>query len=252
MRLGNRWFAVGIVSVLGLSVVGVGWAQFDIFKQGKRWIEQSGITGGDAAGSLSNAEIGDGLKEALRVGTETVVTKVGRPGGFNADPAIHIPLPESLGKARSALSMLGMSSTLDDLELRLNKAAETATPKAKELFWQAISEMTLDDVKGIYNGPDDAATRYFQRKMTPELERQMAPIVQESLAEVGAIQAYDRVMGRYQSIPYLPDVKANLTEYVVEKGSDGIFYYLAIEEAKIRQDPAKQTTALLKKVFGSN
>jgi hypothetical protein len=30
-----------------------------------------------------------------------------------------------------------------------------------------------------------------------------------------------------------------------------VFLYLAQEEAAIRQNPAKQTTALLKKVFGS-
>ncbi|MEA3412782.1 MAG: DUF4197 domain-containing protein [Pseudomonadota bacterium] len=251
MKTEIRWLVLCLPAVLGLSVSGPGRAQFDWMEQGKQWIEQSGLGAGDAS-SLSTAEIGDGLKEALRVGTETVVTNVGRPGGFSADPAIHIPLPGSLGKVRSALGMVGQSAMLDDLELRLNKAAETATPKAKELFWQSISEMTLDDVKGIYNGPDDAATRYFQGKMTPELERQMTPIVQESLAEVGAIQAYDRVMGRYDSIPYVPDVKADLTSYVVEKGGDGIFHYLAIEEAKIREDPASQTTALLKKVFGSN
>ncbi len=31
---------------------------------------------------------------------------------------------------------------------------------------------------------------------------------------------------------------------------DGIFYYLAKEEAAIRENPAKQTTDLLKRVFG--
>lgn len=30
---------------------------------------------------------------------------------------------------------------------------------------------------------------------------------------------------------------------------DGIFYYIAKEETGIRKDPAKQTSALLKKVF---
>jgi hypothetical protein len=30
---------------------------------------------------------------------------------------------------------------------------------------------------------------------------------------------------------------------------DGIFFYIAKEEAAIRKDPLKQTTALLRKVF---
>ena len=180
-----------------------------------------------------------------------MVGQLGATDGFNADTAVHIPLPDSMQTVQSALSKLGMSGMLDDLELRLNRATETATPKAKELFWNAISEMTLDDVNAIYQGPDDAATRYFQGKMTPPLAQEMSPIVTESLADVGAIQSYDAVMGQYDQIPFVPDVKANLTEYVVEKGMDGIFHYLAIEEAAIRNNPVKRTTALLQKVFGN-
>ena len=57
-------------------------------------------------------------------------------------------------------------------------------------------------------------------------------------------------MGKYKSIPFMPDVKEDLNGYVVEKGMDGIFYYLAQEEAAIRSQPLKQTTTLLKRLFG--
>jgi hypothetical protein len=112
--------------------------------------------------------------------------------------------------------------------------------------------MSFEDVMNIYNGPDDAATRYFQEKMTPALAGEMKPIVEESLAEVGAVQSYDNVMGQYRAIPFVPDVKADLTTYVIEKGMDGIFHYLAVEEAAIRQNPVKRTTELLQRVFGAN
>jgi hypothetical protein len=204
-----------------------------------------------SSGALSDGEIGSGLKEALSVSTVAVVAQLGRVGGFSDDPAIHIPLPSTLKKVQKTLSQLGMGSMLDDLELRLNRAAELATPKAKKLFLDAISDMTLDDVRGILNGPDDAATRYFQRKMTPGLIKEMRPIVDESLAEAGAVKAYDRTMGEYNSLPFVPDVKADLTDYVLEKGTDGIFYYIAKEEAAIRNNPAKRTTELLRKVFSN-
>ena len=110
--------------------------------------------------------------------------------------------------------------------------------------------MTFDDIKKIYEGPEDSATRYFQSKMTPALKKEMKPIVEKSLSQVGAIQSYDSVMGQYKALPFVPDVQANLTEHVLQKGMDGIFYYIAKEEASIRNDPTKQTTALLKKVFG--
>ena len=220
---------------------------FDLLKEGQDFLDS--FSGGSE--DLSVGEIAGGLKDALRVGTESVVGQLGTTDGFNQDPSIHIPLPESLHTVQSTLSKLGMSGMLDDLELRLNRAAETATPKAKALFWDAISEMTLDDVTAIYEGPDDSATRYFQGKMSQPLAKEMGPVVSDSLSEVGAIKSYDDVMGQYDQIPFVPDVKANLSEYVVEKGMDGIFHYLAKEEAAIRNNPVKRTTALLQKVFGN-
>ncbi|MBN2707347.1 MAG: DUF4197 domain-containing protein [Deltaproteobacteria bacterium] len=199
---------------------------------------------------LSEAEIGAGLKEALRIGSETVLARLGQKDGFNEDALIHIPLPEKLEKVGNALAKVGFAGMLDDLELRLNRAAENAAPQTRELFSTAIGELTLADVKSIYQGPDDAATQYFRGKMTPELSAAMAPVVENSLAEVGAIQAYDEVMGKYRSLPFMPDVKQDLKGYVLEKGLDGIFYYLAREEAAIRSDPLKQTTSLLKRLFG--
>ena len=200
---------------------------------------------------LTSGEIGGAFKDALQIGTENVVGRLGQVDGFNADSAIHIPLPEKLEKIKSVLSKIGMSGLLDDLELKLNRAAEAATPKAKKLFGQSITEMTFDDVMAVYKGPEDAATTYFQKKMSPSLAKEMTPVIEESLSSVGAIQSYDKVMGQYRSIPFVPDVKANLTDYVTNRGMDGIFHYIAQEEIAIRRNPAKQTTDLLKRVFGS-
>jgi hypothetical protein len=201
--------------------------------------------------TLDNEEVGAGLKEALRVGTETVVENLGQPGGFELDPAIHIPLPGQLETAKKMLGKVGMDSLLTDLEAELNEAAEIATPKAQALFMQAINEMTLDDVMEIYKGPDDAATQYFKSKMSVPLALEMKPLVDESLADVGAVSTYDSAMKSYNDIPFVPQVNVDLGDYVVEKGMDGIFYYLAKEEAAIRKDPVKQTTDLLKSVFGN-
>lgn len=220
------------------------------------WLEQGSkilgtVQSKTGGSSLSNEEIGGAFKDALHIGTENVVSKLGSLDGFNTDPSIHIPLPSQLDTAKKMLSKVGMSHLLDDLELKLNRAAEAATPKAKELFRQAITDMTFDDVKKIYNGPKDSATKYFQSKMSPALTKEMTPIVEQSLSEVGAVQSYNNVMGQYKNIPFAPDVNADLTSYTVQKGLDGIFYYVAKEEAAIRENPVRQTTDLLKRVFGA-
>ena len=226
---------------------------------GQSWWEKgvsifNSVQGGteqQATGTLSSTEVSAAFQEALRIGSSRVVEQLGQKDGFNLDPAIHIPLPQSLVTVKSVLGRIGMSGLADELELKLNRAAEAATPKAKALFLQAIKEMTFDDVMQIYRGPEDAATRYFQRKMSPTLAEEMRPIVTESLAQVGAVQVYDSLISEYRTVPMVPDIKANLTDYAVEKGMDGIFHYLAMEEAAIRRDPARQTTELLKRVFGA-
>jgi len=239
------------VIAIGLSCSsGVVTAQSSWLQKAKDLV--GGIEKSDSGQSaLSVDNIAAGLKDALSVGSETVVKQLGKTDGFNADPAIHIPLPENFKTVRNALDKIGMSSMLDDLELRLNRAAEVATPKAKALFLQSIKEMTLDDAMGIYKGPDDAATKYFQSNMSKPLAETMHPIVENSLSQVGAVQTYNNVIDKYRSLPFVPDVKADLTNYVTERGMNGIFHYLALEEAAIRQNPAKRTTDLLKRVFGA-
>lgn len=228
-------------------------AQDGWLDKGKKMMDDlnKGEDGSATSAALSVGDINAGLKDALKVGTENVVTQLGKPDGFNADSAIHIPLPEQLASAKALLDKAGMGGSLDDLELQLNRAAEAATPKAKQLFWTAITEMSIDDAKQIYNGPENAATEYFKSKMAGPLQEEMRPVVSASLAEVGAVKTFDTIISDYQSIPFAPDIKADLTDYTVEKGIDGIFYYLAKEEAAIRANPAARTTDLLKKVFGT-
>jgi hypothetical protein len=239
----------------GLAAAGQAAAQDTLLDQGSRFLKGlDEATRGTSTGigtGLTTGEIGTGLKEALRVGTERVVGALGRANGFYRKGDAHIPLPGALGSVQKALDRVGMSSLTDDLELRLNRAAEAAVPRAKKLFGDAIKVMTLEDANQILRGPKDSATRYFQQRMSAPLMSSMRPVVKDELAKAGAVRAYDDVMGQYRAIPFVPDVKADLTDYALRKTLDAMFLYLAREEAAIRENPAKRTTALLQKVFGS-
>ena len=225
---------------------------FDKAKGLLRNLKQSSTAAQPSSTVLSNGDIASGLRKALRVGTERVVGQLGSNDGFNADPEVHIPLPDTLAKVKSVLGKVGMAGFANDLELRLNRAAETEAPEAKAVFWQAIQDLSLDEVRRIYEGPKDAATEYFRSKMSAPLADRMKPIVETSLSEVGAVQSYDRMIGQYKSLPLVPDVKSNLTQHVLKLALDGMFLYLAREEAAIRENPVKRTTALLQKVFDAS
>ena len=214
-------------------------------------ILNSGIFQTAAGAALSSSEISVGLREALRVGTDVVVNQLGRSGGFGNDPKIRIPLPSQLQQIDSALNTIGMGALTNDLKAKMNTAAEIATPRAKEYFISAISQMTIADAQSILSGQNDAATQYLRRTMGAQLSGDISPIIQSALNQAGAVQAYDRVVGQYASMPFMPDIKADLNAYVVDKAMDGIFYYVAQEEAAIRANPAKRTTEILRKVFGA-
>jgi len=209
------------------------------------------VLGGAANGGLSTADIVRGLKAALETGSNTVVSQLGASGGFNNDAAIRIPLPRSLQKARDIAGKVGLNGQFDDLETRLNRAAELATPKAKALFVGAIRDMSVDDARGILNGPDNAATTYFNNKTGSQLQAAMRPLIDDALSQVGAVNSFNTLLSRYRKIPGAPPVDADLTGHVAGKGSDGIFYYLAQEEKAIRENPAKRTSEILQRVFGS-
>jgi hypothetical protein len=213
------------------------------------------LGGGNGGGSLSDAQIGKGLKAALEVASERVVNQVGQVGGYLDDAAIHIPLPGYLAQAKSLLSTVGAADLLNDLEIKLNRAAETAAPQAREIFLDAIGEMTLKDARDILDGPDDAATQYFKRTMSPDLRETFRPVVDAKLAETGAIQTLDETVAAYDKIPFAGRLAKNAQGRLVDHGLDGalsgLFHYMAKEEAAIRNDPAKRTTDLLKQVFGA-
>ncbi len=210
----------------------------------------SGTSSSSPAAGLSLGDISSGLKEALKVGSERVLGQIGGADGYNKDSNIHIPLPSQLQSVQSTLRKFGLSRLADDVELKLNRAAEAAAPKTKQILWDAVTKMTLDDAKAIYNGPADAATQYFKRISSGELMQTIKPVVDGTLNQVGAIASYDTMMGKYKSLPFVPDVKANLSTHTTELALKGIFHYLAKEEAAIRQNPAKRTTEILTKVFG--
>ncbi|MDV7339881.1 DUF4197 domain-containing protein [Terasakiella sp. A23] len=212
--------------------------------------KQTQKSSGTSLSSLTENQIIDGLREALKVGTERVVSQIGAVDGYNLDQNIHIPLPDELQQVQKLLNKFGLSALADDVELRLNRAAEQAAPQAKNIIVNAISSMSLSDARAIYDGPQNAATEYFKKVSTQNLRSAIQPIAESSLKDVGAIQAYDSLMGQYKSMPFVPDVKADLVDHTTSLAIRGIFHYLAQEEAAIRENPAKRTTEILKTVFG--
>jgi Protein of unknown function (DUF4197) len=203
------------------------------------------------ADSLSDDKVTLGLKEALRISTGKAVASTGRPDGFLRNEAIRIVLPPKLQSAGRTMRMLGMGSRVDELEIGMNRAAEQATPQAKQIFLNALTRMTFSDARGVLTGGDTAATDYFKRQSTQELATAFTPIVHQAMLKVGVVRQYNAVVQSPTVSRFSSSQRQNLDldAYVVGKTLDGLFYELGQEEKRIRKDPAAQTTELLREVF---
>jgi hypothetical protein len=201
---------------------------------------------------LTNGEIVDGLKQALSVGTQNAVTYVSKTDGYFGNPQIKIPLPEKVQKAGNLLRTIGFGKEVDDFELSMNRAAEKAAPEAVDIFKSAITRMSFSDARQILDGPDDAATTYFKGATFGKLQERFQPIVQKAMAEVGVTRQFQNMNRKLATIPFADQLSFDLDQYTTDKGLDGLFYMLAREEKKIRENPTARVTDLLKKVFSKN
>lgn len=209
----------------------------------------SQIPGGiGTGGGLSTSEIASGLKEALRVGTDSATKKLSGVNGFFANAAIKILMPPEAKKVENTLRNIGMGKMVDKAVLSMNRAAEDASQFAGQIFWNAIKQMTIQDAIGILKGGDFAATEYLKRHTTSELTNAFKPVIEKSLEKTDATKYWKDVFSAYNKFSTKP-VNTDLTAYVTEKALEGIFYEIGLEEQKIRKDPAARVTDILKKVF---
>ncbi len=200
--------------------------------------------------SLSNEDIISGLKEALRVGTDSSTKKLSKLDGFFGDAAIKILMPEEAKKMEKTLRSFGMGSLVDKAILSMNRAAEDAANGVGDIFWNAIKQMSIKDGLQILRGGDFAATDYLKSNTTKVLTEKFRPVIDASLTKVDATKYWKDVFTAYNKFSSSP-VNTDLNAYVTEKALGGLFYNIGLQEQKIRKDPAAQVTDILKKVFSS-
>jgi len=199
-------------------------------------------------GSVSNARIADGLKQALNFGVQEGVASLGQKDGFFGNSMTKILLPPELQKVDRTLRNFGLGSLADEGLKLLNRAAEDAVTEATPIFTTAITSMTFNDAKGILLGGDNSATQYLQRTTQSQLFNAFQPKVENSLGKVGADQIWEQIISRYNSFTG-QSVNTDLNAYVTEQAINGVFKMVAQKEAGIRNDIGLRTTPLLREIF---
>ena len=211
-----------------------------------------GLLGGSSSssGSMTNELAANGLKQALSAGTDLAANNLGQIDGFLANAAVKILFPPEARKIESTLRSLGMGSVCDQVITSVNRAAEAAVVEAKPIFVEAIKQMTITDAINILTGDKDAATQYLQRTSGQVLIAKFEPIIQSNLQKANATKYWSDAIKAYNAVPFVQKMNPNLSQYVTQKATDGIFLMVAIEEGKIRENPAQRVGSVLQDVFG--
>lgn len=197
----------------------------------------------------SLAEIGQGLKEALKNGISKGADALSQRDGYYKS-AYKILLPADVRKVTDKLKNVpGFSNLEDELLEKMNRGAEDAAKEAKPIFVSAITSMTFSDATNILLGSDNAATEYLNRTTNQQLYDKFNPKIVASLDKIGANNLWKKAADAYNKIPLVTKVNNDLDDYVTKEALKGLFAKIAEEEKNIRRNKGSRTTDLLKKVF---
>ncbi|MBN1378583.1 MAG: DUF4197 domain-containing protein [Gammaproteobacteria bacterium] len=206
---------------------------------------------GRGTAAPSSSDMATAIRQALSKGVENSINTLGKTDGFNANQLVRIALPDELQKADTLLRKIGQGRYADQFVLTMNRAAEQAIPKAASIFGNAIRQMSIQDALDIIKGPDDAATRYFQRTSETKLINSFRPAVEQATNSTGVTQQYKSLVSKAGALgQYISEDAKDIDGYITGKATDALFLYIAQEEKKIRDNPVERTTEILSKVFG--
>jgi hypothetical protein len=214
---------------------------------GKLKQQAEDVISGDKA--LSQEEVGAGLKEALNAGVEEAVSTLAVEDGYLGSSYKILVPTEAQNVVRKLKNVPGFGDVEQQLEEKMNRAAELAVAKAKPIFVEAIKGLTFQDAMNLLLGEDDAATRYLERTTRQSLTAEFLPIIQQSLDEVNAREYWRSAVTAYNRIPFVQKTNPELDQHVTDKALVGLFSLVEEKEKGIRDNPALRTSELLQRVF---
>ena len=214
---------------------------------------------------LTQNEIVAGLKEALMLGADSSARHLSKLNGYYGDPLVKILLPSEADVLAKNISKIpGGNRLLEEVILKINRAAEDAASEAGPVFRNSIRNMTFSNALGILEGGDNAATNYLKETTSGELFSLFNPKIKASLdkkiiGEISANKSWDVLTGEWNKLSRsvagqmagFKPVEISLADHLTRQALNGLFLKIAEEELKIRKDPVARVTDLLRRVFGS-
>ena len=204
------------------------------------------------AAGLSETDAAAGVRAALERGALAAVALLGKTDGFLGNALVRIPLPGYLNDAAKLMKAAGLGKRLEELVTAMNRAAEAAVPAAKPLFVQAVKAASVEDALKVVRGGSTSITDFFAGKTREPLSASFLPIVTQATQKVSLAERYNAVASKAAGLGLVKGDDTSIERYVTGRALNGLFLMIGEEEKKIRADPVKTGSALLKKVFARN
>lgn len=204
-------------------------------------------------------DLSNGVKEALVVAGNRAVEELTGPSGFQKN---LIPLPSALEKSRPYLKAAGKEDLLTNFSTAMNSAAANAIKQSPEVINTTVRSMQLSDVTQLWQGPSDAFTRYLEKNARGLIVERMMPQIKSATEASGATSAFKQIsaalgektgglLAGIQAATGLevPGANFDLDNYVADQALNRLFNTMAVEEKKLRENPAARSSQLLKSLF---
>lgn len=187
------------------------------------------------------------VREALVMASDAAIAELSRPGGFSGRAAI--PLPSSLAEAQSTLRTVGRSGELDDLQARINRAAEASVAALRPTLSQEIATIVLPDALALVRGQNDSATRFLRQRVEADLMEALTPVMARSLSATGAGDLVESAARTARAGGRADDWRQQLTAYTAKMTIARLFETMAVKEAQLRADANRQMSEDLRRAF---
>lgn len=217
------------------------------------------------SGPLTEADVAGGLREALITGAKNSAQRLAAENGYYGDALVKILLPDEAKIIVDNISRIpGGDKLVEDVILRINRAAEDAAKEVAPIFVSSITQMTIRDAFNILNGADNAATTYLRSTTWDQLYQLYKPKIQAStekkiVGNISTKESWNTLTSKWNSVANtlagklagLKPVNTDLDDFLTNKALSGMFLKVETEELKIRKEVSARVTPLLQKVFGS-
>jgi len=207
---------------------------------------------------MSPADIAQAMKDALVEGISYAIEKGSDPQYFKEREDIRIRFPEPLkdhkieGKLRMLEGSVLDKGEIDEFLDALNYAASISTGVCRDIFEDAVKEMSFSQCKALVLSKNpEAITEYLAETCGEDIRSACMVPIDEVCDGIPALKLWEKFVKAFNSLPLMPEIKYDCRKHVCDQTVRGILVLIAEKEMDIRENPMQCVKESIQGIFGA-